>query len=143
MEIKKVAKGWEYDGILFKDERSAHLTKEATESALPTKAKSVPQSQDFKLKYDGTKGSSFGRFIEQVMTKQDKGIVHLARDLSVSRQTLFDWMNAESVPTIKHLMQLARVTGCSKGELKLAIADNLENQKQKVYSEIDKGLSVG
>ena len=132
MEIKKTKKGWEYDGIVFTDEQSALLTKEATENGQATKS-ATPIAKDFKLVYDGERGRSFGKFIEKVLKSQNKSIVQLASELNVSRQTLFAWMNSDSVPTRKNLETIIAITQCRMDDIKLALQDNFERQKVELF----------
>jgi DNA-binding XRE family transcriptional regulator len=73
-------------------------TKKASEGVKSAKKKST--SKDAKLLYNGTRNLSFGKFIEEVLKAQDKSIVQLAADIGVSKQTLFSWMNGDSIPAL-------------------------------------------
>lgn len=134
MEIKKTAKGWEYDGIIFADKRSAILTKKANESASSAFNKSsIPKSGDFYLVYDSADEVSFGQFIEKISNKLNMSLVDLAAAFGVSRQTLFNWMNGNSIPTRKNLESIIQVTRCSLNEIKLALRDNFAIQQKKLF----------
>ena len=133
MEIKKTNKGWEYDGIIFTDERSALLTKEATEGGQLSKVGPIPKAKNFKLVYDGERERSFGKFIEKILKAQDKSIIQLASDLDVSRQTLFAWMNGDSVPTRKNLETIIAVTNCRVSDIAAALRDNFAMQQTKLF----------
>ena len=137
MEIKKTDNGWEYDGIIFKDERSALLTKEATEGGQSSKVGSLPEAKGFKLVYDGERQRSFGKFVEKILKAQNKSIVQLASDFDVSRQTLFAWMNGDSVPTRKNLEIIIDVTQCRINDVKLALRDNFKMQKVKLFEGLE------
>ncbi len=136
MEIKKTNKGWEYDGILFKDKRSALLTKKASEGVKSAKKKST--SKDAKLLYDGTRNLSFGKFIEGVLKAQDKSIVQLAADFGVSKQTLFSWMNGDSIPTLRHLETILDVTQCPVRKIRAALHDNFKMQEIRLFENLQK-----
>jgi ribosome-binding protein aMBF1 (putative translation factor) len=136
MEIKKTNKGWEYDGILFKDKRSALLTKKASEGVKSAKKKST--SKDAKLLYDGTRNLSFGKFIEEVLKAQDKSIVQLAADIGVSKQTLFSWMNGDSIPTLRHLETILDVTQCPVRKIRAALHDNFKMQEIRLFENLQK-----
>lgn len=113
MEIRKIQEGWEYNHIVFNDEMSAQIIKEATEKV--------------------DRNRSFGRFIERILKDQNKCIGNLASDINVSRQTLFLWMNGESVPSRKKIETIIRVTKCPINEIKMALKDNFEMQKLKLF----------
>ncbi len=136
MEIKKTNKGWEYDGILFKDKRSALLTKKASEGVKSAKKKST--SKDAELLYDGTRNLSFGKFIEEVLKAQDKSIVQLAADIGVSKQTLFSWMNGDSIPTLRHLETILDVTQCPVRKIRAALHDNFKMQEIRLFESLQK-----
>lgn len=136
MEIKKTAAGWEYDGIVFVDERSARATKEADEKGLPV-LENDPNAE-IRLVYDDEKGLSFGLFVTQYLKRTDDSIVSLAKNIGVSRQALFDWMNARSIPSRKHVAAILKITGCSPDTLKLALHDNFEMQKTRLFENLKK-----
>lgn len=138
MEIKKTDKGWEYDGIVFKDKRSALLTKKANEDVKTVPKKAAQKSKDVKLLYDGGRNLSFGKFIEEVLKAQDKSIVRLAADLQVSKQTLFSWMNGDSIPTLRHLETILDVTKYSIPKIRAALQDNFKIQEQKLFENLRK-----
>ncbi len=131
MEIKKTKTGWEYDGIVFVDEISAKAVKEATEQgqAIP----GTTPGTEIKLVYDGSKPTSFGLFVTQYLKAKDSSIVKLAKDIGVSKQAVFDWMNAKSVPSRKHVESILAATRCSPQTLKAALDDNFEMQKVKLF----------
>jgi DNA-binding phage protein len=134
MEIKKTAAGWEYDGIVFVDERSAIAAKEANE-----KAHTVPANDpnaEIRLVYDSDKGTTFGNFVIKFLKQTNGSIVRLAKDIGVSRQALFDWMNAKSIPSRKHVQAILIATGCTQDELKNALHDNFEMQKIKLFEDL-------
>jgi len=95
MDIKKTSRGWEYDGIVFTDKRSALLTKKASEHAPASKRSSIPKAKDFQLVYDSNDDVSFGQFIEKVLKRDDTSLVDLAAALDVTRQTPFNWMKGD------------------------------------------------
>lgn len=135
MEIKKTAKGWEYDGVVFVDERSALGVKESTEKAASTSY--LPQqNQAIEVIYDGSQPTSFGLFITKFLKTSDLGMVKLAKEIGVSRQALFDWMNSKSIPSRKHVEAIIKVTRCRPGELREALQDNFEMQKTKLFENI-------
>ena len=133
MEIKKTSRGWEYDSIVFTDKRSALLTKKASEAAPTSKRSSVPKAKDLQLVYDSNDDVSFGLFIEKVLKRDDISLVDLAAALGVSRQTLFNWMNGDSIPTRRNLESIMAVTCCSLNEVKVALRDNFAMQQQKLF----------
>ncbi len=134
MEIKKTKAGWEYDGIVFVDETSAQAAKEATEQGQAVPATSP--GTEIKLVYDGSKPTSFGLFVTQYLRTNDGSIVKMAKDIGVSKQALFDWMNAKSVPSRKHVEAILATTGCSPKTLKDALEDNFEMQKIKLFEDL-------
>lgn len=133
MEIRKTQKGWEYDGILFKDKRSALLAREATENEKSSRIPATDKN-DFTLVFDGEHALSFGIFIEDVLRVQDKSIVKLAAEIGVSKQALFDWMNAKSLPSRKNLESIIFVTQRPAKELHLALRDNFKMQEKKLFN---------
>ncbi len=136
MEIKKTTRGWEYNGVIFADEKSAQNAQKTGTVSPKRKPYSIPNPEKFKLVYDGDKRQSFGLFIEQVLKIQGKGILQLAKELEVSRQALFSWMNGESVPTRKNIENLLAVTECPVEALKVALADNFRRMEEKAFEGI-------
>lgn len=136
MEIKKTSRGWEYNGVIFADEKSAQNAQKSGTASLKRKPYSIPNPEKFNLVYDGDQRKSFGVFIEQVLKIQDKGILHLAKELKVSRQALFSWMNGESVPTRKNIESLLAVTECPVEALKVALADNFRRMEEKAFEGV-------
>jgi DNA-binding transcriptional regulator YiaG len=138
MEIKKTEKGWEYGGILFKDERSAQLSKQADEAASGTYAgaEALPTAENFQLVYDGSQGKSFGKFIEKVLKEKDISISRLAKELSVSRPTLYAWMSGASIPTELNLDKIYVFTKATPEEIFTALADNFEGQKESIRQKL-------
>lgn len=132
MEIKKTKNGWEYDEISFTDEHSAMLAKRESETEMTKKIR-VPKSKNFKLVYDSENKKSFGVFIEKILRSQNKSVVEMSAEFKVSRQTLFSWMNGESVPTRNNLAVVLNVTGCHLEEIKLALRDNFERHKVALF----------
>ncbi|WP_141736404.1 helix-turn-helix domain-containing protein [Oligoflexus tunisiensis] len=137
MEIKKTEKGWEYGGVLFKDERSAQLSKQADEAASGTaKAETLPPTENFQLVYDGSQGKSFGKFIDKVLKEKNISISKLAKELGVSRPTLYAWMSGASIPTELNLDKIYVFTKATPDEIFNALADNFEGQKEIIRQKI-------
>jgi DNA-binding XRE family transcriptional regulator len=131
MEVKKTARGWEYGGVVFTDERSAQLTKQAEDEAkaLGIKPEPLPKPEEFKLVYDGTEGKSFGIFIERILKEQDTSIAQLSKAIGVSRTTLYSWMSAESLPNTTTLKAILEVTKAEPETVWYALKDNLERHR--------------
>lgn len=134
MEIKKTAKGWEYDGVVFTDEMSAEAARSATLESAGHEIES--EKLEARLIYDNERPTSFGLFVTAHLKQSGCSIARLATDLGVSRQTIFDWINAKSIPTRKNVEAILALTSCSPETLRQALHDNFETQKAKLFENL-------
>lgn len=142
MEIKKDKRGWLYNGNIFTTEEDAHRAKKADEdpeaeafwSKLDYK---VPENAQPELAYDGIRSAtSFGTFVTKFVSENSMSIVRLAKEIGVSKQSVFDWMNGKSIPSTNHALKLIQVTGCSTDMLMQALSDNFQKQKEQYLQRL-------
>jgi hypothetical protein len=97
---------------------------------------SLTKSAKFNLLYDSEHPTSFGTFVADYLRATGKSIIGLAGEIGVSKQALFNWMNASSLPTSKHAVNIMQVMQCSSIELVKALEDNFQYPKLKMLEEL-------
>ncbi len=139
MEIKKTDKGWEYNGIVFSDEKSAIETKALEESSSSDAESIFVGSEGAKLvvEYEEEEQETFGKFIGSILKNQRMNLRQLALELAVSEQTIYAWMRGMSIPTSKNLGKLMEIAKCDTVSIITALNFNFENSKKKLASELE------
>lgn len=142
MEIKRTTSGWLYNGNIFADLQSAEAAQIADRRDDPLWASldlHAPIEAKPELVYDGlNQGTSFGTFVTLYLRANDSSIVALAKKIEVSKQTMFDWMNARSIPSANHAKRIVAVMGCSISTLEKALQDNFQRTKDSYFEKLRK-----
>ncbi len=139
MEIKKTDKGWEFQGIVFSDEKSALETK-AFEESSSSETKSIfagSEGAKFVVEYNEKEQETFGKFIGFILKIRRISLRQLAVEMSVTEQTIYAWMRGISIPTLKHLVKLKGIANCDTSDIINALSFNFENSKKKLASDLD------
>jgi plasmid maintenance system antidote protein VapI len=126
MEIKKVANGWEYDGIVFTTKKDAKSCKDETEKDAPSMLPKGASPKDKPIfEYDSKDPTSFGEFVAAYSMKNEISFTDLAKNIGVTKQALYDWINGTSMPSAKNSKNIIDATQCSNAELISALKTNL------------------
>jgi transcriptional regulator with XRE-family HTH domain len=139
MDVKKTEKGWEYQGIVFSEEKSAFETK-ALEESSSDEAESIfvgSEGAKFVVEYDEKAQETFGKFIGSILKNNRMSLRQIAKEMSVSEQTIYTWMRGLSIPTPKHLVKLKEIAKCDTADIIAALNFNFENSKKKLASDLD------
>lgn len=106
MEIKKVAGGWEYNGILWKDYDQLLASIKAEESSPGT---DINSKAKLRFVYDSSQGQDcLGYYVAQYLDKPKTSITSLAQEIGVSRETIYKWIEG-SQPSAKNIHKVAEV----------------------------------
>lgn len=142
MENQKTDKGWEYNGNVFEDEYSALSALKADQTPNPIWDNldlEVPTDAALEILYDGQeRATSFGTFVTGYLQEHGGSIVALAKKIEVSKQTIFDWMNAKSIPSGNHALRILDVMDCTPAILEEALQDNFQKTKESYFEKLKK-----
>lgn len=134
MEVKKVKNGWEFSGITFSDKASALKAKKSEDTKMPSYIKN---NAKLDVIFDKDHQTSFGILISEYIARNKRSMSAIAKDLHVSRQALYNWINGSSLPTTEKAEYIMKVLNCTPARLAKAIDTNLKFHRAKIV-----GLTV-
>jgi transcriptional regulator with XRE-family HTH domain len=135
MEIKKTGKGYEVDGITF-DRRDLAERYVASKGTLE-KADTAWLDEKIERVFDpGKSNPSFRIFIEGLAGQHDLTLGQVAEKVGVTRQTLYNWMDARVIPDPASIEKICRGFAVSRDEVTMATIDNFAAVYPELVSKI-------
>ncbi|WP_059286197.1 helix-turn-helix domain-containing protein [Aquitalea magnusonii] len=83
----------------------------------------------------------FSVTLRRLMALSDKGVSDLASGCNVSRQTVYRWLNGESLPNAEHIHDIAEALGIDEGQLAGGVAEYVRRQAIRQLMDLAVNLS--
>lgn len=82
--------------------------------------------------YKGIDPVKTGKRLRELMHMKDVTVSEITRQLSVSNQTVYKWLNGQSLPSLENMYQLSRLLQIGMDEIIVAF-DAVEYETPEIY----------
>lgn len=127
MEIKRKPNGFEVNGVVFDTEDLAERYLESLKSGdqVVGDLNWLDESIDYTFDSDDDSNPSFKVFMEEIIQKHGLNLKQAAERIGVTRQTLYNWMNAEVIPDSASVDKICKAFGVKRLDVEMAYRDNV------------------